>query len=111
MWELRLLPQPLYRYELTDKDSPVVDGAVFVYVWTMGTDPEVLLVIEARRTESGVRWHFAPASFTNREAWVNDQDREVWRVGVPTAGNFDGATSKRYGVLGVKTVPSPKAAR
>ena len=47
--ELRLLPQPLYRYEPNDGDSPMVDGAVFGYVWTIGTDPEVLLVVEARR--------------------------------------------------------------
>jgi hypothetical protein len=104
-WELRLLPQPVYRYELTDSDSPVVDGAVFVYVWTAATDPEVLLKIEARRTVRGVRWHYAPASFTNREAWLDDRNQEVWRVAVPKAGNFDGTMSRRYGAQGVKDVP------
>lgn len=107
-WDLRLLPQPLYRYENTDKDSPILDGALFSYVWTTGTDPEVLLLIEAHRAADGVRWRFAPASLTNREAWVTDRGREVWRVPVPQAGNFDGATTKRYGALGVKTVPLPE---
>jgi hypothetical protein len=109
-WELRLLPQPLYHYELTGKDSPVIDGAVFVYVWTAATDPEVLLEIEARRTESGVVWYYAPARFTNREAWLDDRDQEVWRVTVPTAGNFDGTMSRRYGALGVKDIPRPTPA-
>ena len=34
--DLRLLPQPLYRYEPTNKDTPVIDGALFAYVWTGG---------------------------------------------------------------------------
>ena len=46
-WELRLLPHPLYRYESTDPD--VVDGALFAFVTSAGTDPEALLVIEARK--------------------------------------------------------------
>ena len=110
-WELRLLPQPIYRYERTDEDSPVVDGAVFAYVWTIGTDPEVLLVIEARRTDGEVRWHSAPARFTNRQAWVKYQDREIWRVDAATVGIFDGVTSKRYGAFSVKTVPNPQETR
>jgi hypothetical protein len=104
MSEMRLLPQPIYRYEVTG-DGPVVDGAVFAFVWTAGTDPEVLLVIEARRTGGAVRWHFAPARFTNREARVKYQGKEIWRVDAATAGIFDGVTSKRYGAFSVKTVP------
>jgi hypothetical protein len=107
-WELRLLPQPLYRYEQNDNAAPVVDGAVFVYAWTAATDPEVLLEIEARRTNSGLAWYYAPARFTNREAWLSDRDQEVWRVAVATAGNFDGTMTRRYGALGVKDIPPPE---
>ena len=46
-WELRLLPQPLYRYKSTDPD--VLDGALFAFVTSAGTDPEALLVLEARK--------------------------------------------------------------
>jgi hypothetical protein len=106
--ELRLQPQPLYRYESTVKNSPVVDGALFMGM--AGGDPEFVLLIEARRTERGLRWQLAPASFTNNEAWLSDQGREVWRVAVPSAGNFDGVTSKRYGVNGARTVPRPDPA-
>jgi hypothetical protein len=105
--EMRLLPQPIYRYEVADEGSPVVDGAVFAFVWTAGTDPEVLLVIEARRTDQGVRWFYAPARFTNREAWLKYQDREVWRAEPATVGIFDGVTTKRYGAFSVKTIANP----
>src|SRR5262249_26872446 len=40
--ELRLLPRPLFRYDLTnakDADPNLLDGALFAYV--QGTDPEV----------------------------------------------------------------------
>ena len=43
-WELRLLPQPLYRYQSTDPD--VGDGALFGFVTSAGTDLEALLVIK-----------------------------------------------------------------
>src|SRR5262245_30629707 len=38
-WDLRLLPTPLYRYPTAD--AGVVDGALFTFVSTAGTDPEV----------------------------------------------------------------------
>jgi hypothetical protein len=110
MSEMRLLPQPIYRYEIEDAGL-VVDGAVFAFVWTTGTDPEVLLVIEARRTDNGVRWHFAPARFTNREARLRYQGREIWKADAATAGIFDGVTTKRYGAFSVKTIPRPGDSR
>jgi hypothetical protein len=110
MSEMRLLPQPIYRYEIR-AEGPVVDGAVFAFVWTAGTDPEVLLVIEARRTEVGVRWYFAPARFTNREARVKYQGKPIWSVDAATSGIFDGVTTKRYGAFSVKTVFNPNASR
>lgn len=103
-WEMRLLTQPIYRYEISDENLPVVDGAVFTFVWTAGTDPEVLLAIEARRTDQGVRWFYAPARFTNREAWVQYQGREVWRADSGAVGIFDGVTTKHYGVFQVKVI-------
>jgi hypothetical protein len=101
-WEMRLLSQPIYRYEISDEKSSIVDGAVFAFVWTAGTDPEALVVIEAKRTDRGVRWHYAPARFTNREAWVQYQGKQVWRADPATVGIFDGVTTKRYGAFSVK---------
>jgi hypothetical protein len=106
-WEMRLLPQPIYRYEISDDKSPIVDGAVFSFLWTAGTDPEVLLILEARRTDKGVGWYYAPARFTNCEAWLQYRGKEVWRADPATVGIFDGVTSKRYGAFQVKTITYP----
>ncbi len=79
-WELRLLPQPLFRYQPTEGD--VVDGALFAWVWTKGTDPEVIVAVECHRTKQGLEWRCAPLRFTNREAWLTHKDKEIWRVPV-----------------------------
>jgi hypothetical protein len=79
-WELRLLPQPLYRYESTDPD--VLDGAVFAFVTSAGTDPEVLLVIEARKppgsASAAPAWHYGLARFSDLRLWVRHKGREIY---------------------------------
>jgi hypothetical protein len=78
-WELRLLPQPLYRYKSTDPD--VLDGALFAFVTSAGTDPEALLVIEARKaaaTDAAPVWHYAVARFTDLDLWVRHKGKEVY---------------------------------
>ena len=79
-WELRLLPQPLHRYESTDPD--VVDGAVFAFVTSAGTDPEVLLVLEARKDagETAASWRYALGRFTDMKARVRHKGKEVFSV-------------------------------
>jgi hypothetical protein len=64
-WELRLLPQPLYRYESTDPD--VLDGALFAMVSSAGTDPELMLVLEARKGagQAEPTWQVAAARFSD----------------------------------------------
>jgi hypothetical protein len=76
-WELRQLPQPLMRYQ--PKEGPVLDGALFTFVWTKGTDPEVILLVECRKTKEGPAWFYAPVRFSNREVWLTHHDTEVWR--------------------------------
>src|SRR5262245_56574508 len=56
-WELRLLPTPLYRYPAAK--TGVIDGALFALVSNAATDPEVLLLIEAREEKGKVRWEYA----------------------------------------------------
>jgi hypothetical protein len=79
-WELRLLPQPLYRYQSTDPE--VLDGAVFSFVTSAGTDPEILLVIEARRNPEGDShsWQFALARFSDLNLWVRHKGNEVFKA-------------------------------
>ena len=72
-WQLRLLSQPLYRYEKPAAD--VIDGALLALVTDAGTDPEVLLLLEARK-EGG--WHYALLRFCDASVWVTHKGKEVW---------------------------------
>jgi hypothetical protein len=77
-WELRLLSQPLYRYG--EEEGQVVDGALFAYVWTKGTDPELMLLVECRDEGNGRAWHYAPVRFSNRQLWLRRDGAEIWRA-------------------------------
>jgi hypothetical protein len=85
-WELRLLSQPLYRYESTDPE--VLDGALFAYVTSAGTDPEALLLIEAREPPKGGKpvWYRALARFTDLNLSVRYKGTEVFSA-ESTRGN------------------------
>jgi hypothetical protein len=76
---LRLLPRPLYRYDLTsakDPDPKLLDGALFAYV--LGTDPEVVLVLEAIGTAEKADWQYAFARATSGGLEVKLGDLVVW---------------------------------
>jgi hypothetical protein len=75
-WELRLLPAPLYRYPAAR--TGVVDGALFTLVSNAGTDPEVLLLLEAREADGKLRWEYACGRFSDRDLHVQRRDTEVW---------------------------------
>ena len=75
-WELRLLPAPLFRYP--SAKASVIDGALFTLVSTAGTDPEVLLLIEARKDGDKTRWEYACGRFSDRDLHVQRKDKEVW---------------------------------
>jgi hypothetical protein len=98
-WELRLLPQPLYRYESTDPD--VLDGAVFAFVTSAGTDPEALLVIEARKAAAtdGPIWYYAVARFTDLNLWVRRKGKEVYSAPIVPYGLTQQDPKNRYRVF------------
>lgn len=74
--ELRLLVQPVLRYR--DEESQVLDGAVFVLAH--GTNPEVLLQIEAVAVESQPVWRYSLVRLGSAEMHVELDGREVWTV-------------------------------
>jgi hypothetical protein len=55
--KLRLLDQPVYRYE--SPSHKVLDGGLFAFV--EGTDPEAWLMLEAVESSTGRSWRFALA--------------------------------------------------
>ena len=77
--ELRMLTQPIFRYEPTSGNTR--DGAIFAFTNTeYGTDPDVLLILEVRETKDKPRWEYAFARFHYTEHSGNHGDKEVWRV-------------------------------
>ncbi len=73
--ELRLLRQPLFRY--SSSEHQVIDGVVFAFV--QGTNPEVLLIIEAS-SDKEMPWRFALARMTGYGVNVNLPDGTEWRA-------------------------------
>lgn len=91
-WQMRLLPTPLYRYQVLEEG--VVDGALFGYVQS---GPEAVLLVEARQTAVGLEWHYkvsrcttyrirfvrndaTVAEFPHIDEWVNNEPFYPFRV-------------------------------
>jgi hypothetical protein len=75
-WELRRLPTPLVQYE--SPELGILDGALFAYVTSAGTDPEVLVLLEARESPNGPQWQYAVFRFSDLDLHVNYKKSEVW---------------------------------
>lgn len=75
-FELRLLVQPVLRYR--DAEKKVHDAAMFVLAH--GTNPEVILLIEAvgEKLEES-RWHYSLARLGSAEMHVELEGSEVWK--------------------------------
>lgn len=83
-WDLRLLATPLYRYP--SAKSGVIDGALFAIISDAGTDPEVLLVIEAKEEKGKIHWEYACGRFSDWELHVQRKGKEVYSS-VPSETN------------------------
>jgi hypothetical protein len=73
-WELRLLTKPIARYSVAGKG--IIDGALFAFAH--GTDPEVFLLLEAQRTETGAEWRIGFAPMTAYAVEVSRKEKAVW---------------------------------
>ena len=88
--ELRLLPQPVHRWGRAN--SEVVDGGLFAYC--KGTNPEILLLLEAVKNGKLLEWQYAFARMTARGCEVHRDEKEVWTAPLlrgesPTASYFN----------------------
>lgn len=76
-YELRLMTNPVYRYETPEAE--IIDGAVFPFV--LGTAPELLLILEARQGDDGTRqWEYLLAPLTVWAVEVKHGNQSVWKV-------------------------------
>lgn len=78
-WELRLLPQPLYRQaEETPAGGPL-DAALFAFVSSAGTDPELFVQLEARRVEGREpRWFWSAGRFSDHSLFLQRDGETIW---------------------------------
>jgi hypothetical protein len=75
--DMRLLAQPIYRYENTKGD--LIDGGLFAFV--QGTDPEVFLLIEARRPMEGApEWCFGATRMHGINLRLNHRGHAIWNA-------------------------------
>jgi len=74
--DLRLIPQPLIRYQ--PQDQPTIDGALFSF--SLGTDPEVILLLEARIDKGTSSWQYACARYHYIDLKAYYKDKEVWHA-------------------------------
>jgi hypothetical protein len=76
--ELRPLAKPLHRYQ--DADAGIVDGAIVSFA--NGTNPEVLLVLEARTTgKAAAEWQFALVQMSGEAVFAELDGNEIWKRG------------------------------
>ena len=84
--EMRLLPKPIYRYDLEAAKAAhpdLIDGAAFAFA--QGTDPEAVLLVEAVRRGDRAAWQYAFSRSTGYPLEAKLGPSAVWSVtGMPT---------------------------
>ena len=102
-FDLRLLVQPVHRYQ--DVSAKLTDGAVFVLAH--GTNPEVLIQIEAHADQQPPRWKCSFARLGSAELHVLFDGKEVWTE--PRTPGIVGLPVDPYWLL--ITAPTPVQAK
>jgi hypothetical protein len=96
--ELRLLPQPIHRN--AKSVGEILDGSLFTFV--TGTDPELMMVIEARPPADSERpvWHFAAGRFTDLALKLRHKGVELW--------TFERGTTKSDPYIAIRPETLPR---
>jgi len=112
--ELRLLPQPLYRF--SDEKRGIVDGGLFALV--VNNDAEILLLLEAVDAKAADKpgWRYALARMSSLDMKVRLDDREVWSIPryytIPSAerkrSSYVEALEGRFTAKAISGKPSPE---
>lgn len=78
MRSLRRLTQPIFRFPAPSADADYLDGALFTFV--EGTDPELLLFVDAVPANGTPTWRFAIARLNRDQIRVTRNDQTVWEA-------------------------------
>ena len=98
--ELRMLNQPVFRYNSQNPD--LLDGAMFAFV--EGTDPEAWLLLEARKKDGKFTWQFAFARMNNDELHGYQKQAEVWKV-AKTDAPWQNPRELTYALFLIRDIP------
>jgi hypothetical protein len=72
----RLLPTPLYRYDA--KRTKALDGALYAFV--LGTDPELLLLLECDTAAAKPEWRFGVGRMNTFHTCLKRKSETVWEA-------------------------------
>jgi hypothetical protein len=72
----RLLPRPLYRYDAERTKN--LDGALYAFV--LGTDPELLLLLECDLVAEKPQWRFGVGRMNRYQIRLKRKGETVWEV-------------------------------
>jgi hypothetical protein len=98
--ELRLLIQPVFRFE-TGKDQSEPDGAVFAFA--NGTNPMAILLLEARQVGESRKWHYAFAKTGTGAVAAQYDAKEIF-----SADKYDNRLDPTQTFFLVRKQPVPK---
>jgi hypothetical protein len=76
--QLRLMPQPLYRF--ADKKQGILDGALFALV--VSNDAEMFLLLEAAAdaAKEKPKWRYSLARMSSLKHVIRLDDQEIWTI-------------------------------
>lgn len=77
-WLLRPLAKPIYRYQ--SESQGIVDGALFAYCQGNTNNPEVMLILEARKTDDKIAWYYGLGRQNSLQFRVYRNEELVWDV-------------------------------
>jgi hypothetical protein len=99
--ELRLMPRPIWQYQ--DEKQGVLDGALFALA--NGTNPEVLLVLEARADKDGKRaWYFGVGRLGAARLEAQLDGKVVWEA--EPVGPMRSQGPYSYFAISMSSIPS-----
>jgi hypothetical protein len=96
-WQLRLLSRPLYRYEAAEGD--LIEGAIFAFISDAGTDPEIVLVLEAVKNGEKETWRYRTVRFSISSLYVQYKGKEIWTSLRDDSNGAFGNPDNTYGLI------------
>jgi hypothetical protein len=100
------MPTPVFQY--TDPGTKLPWGAVFSVTAT-GTNPNVLLLIEARPDEQGnLRWHYGFARLNGTSGEIRLDEQPVWKIHEPPH-MMRSLPTRTISSIAICVIPSPDA--